>query len=196
MRIIIGIIIGVLRLPAYSTVFAVILVAFFPPFSMVIPPFMKHVNAQILGPEDLITYSIPSNFIKEFKVPLQELGLKGITTDAIGNAWFYHSTNQSSTILVFNITTQQFRDYEIEGKTLVDPVIVNLAGGQIIYDDTRNAICFTEITGNKLGKLDIESISSSENISNINIIKEYPVFEQSRGQTSGPALLTFFFIIS
>lgn len=200
------------------------------PFSI-----LKHVNAQVLGPEDLITYSTQSNFIKEFKVPLKELGVKGITNDADGNAWFYHSTNQSSTILVFNITTQQFKQYGIEGKTLVDPAIINLAGGQIVYDDTRRAIWFTdartnsignldmksgiiklydiptlnsgpmgivlspdknevwftEITGNKLGKIDIESISSSENVSNSNTIKEYAVFEQPKGQSSGPTLLTF-----
>jgi virginiamycin B lyase len=204
--------------------------------SMPIPFFiLKHVDAQVLGPEDLITSTTRSNFIKEFKVPLAELGLKGITTDADGNAWFYHSTNQSSIILVSNLTTQQFKQYTIEGRTSVDPAIINLAGGQIVYDDTRDAIWFTdartnsignldiiggiirlydiptpnsgpmgivlspdrnevwftEITGNKLGKMDIESISSSENISNNNIIKEYPVLEQPGGQTSGPTLLTF-----
>jgi virginiamycin B lyase len=187
----------------------------------------KDVNAQVLGPEDLVTYTTQSNFIKEFKVPLKELGLKGITTDADENVWFYHSTNQSSTILVLNITTQQFKQYAIEAKTLVDTALVNLAGGQIVYDNTRNAIWFTdartnsignldiksgiiklydiptpnsgpmgivlspngnevwftEITGNKLGKIDIESSS--------NAIKEYPVFEQPRGQGSGPTLLTF-----
>jgi streptogramin lyase len=141
--------------------------------------------------------------------------------------WFYHSTNQSSTILVLNITTQQFKQYAIEAKTLVDTALVNLAGGQIVYDNTRNAIWFTdartnsignldiksgiiklyeiptpnsgpmgivlspngnevwftEITGNKLGKIDIEYSS--------NAIKEYPVFDQPRGQSSGPTLLTF-----
>lgn len=194
----------------------------------------KDVNAQVLGPEDLVTYTTQSNFIKEFKVPLKELGLKGITIDADENVWFYHSTNQSSTILVLNITTQQFKQYAIEAKTLVDTALVNLAGGQIVYDNTRNAIWFTdartnsignldiksgiiklydiptpnsgpmgivlspngnevwfaEITGNKLGKIDIESSSDSENI-NTNAIKEYPVFEQPRGQSSGPTLLTF-----
>ena len=139
------------------------------------------------------------------------------------------------TILVFNITTQQFKQYAIEAKTLVDPAIVNLAGGQITYDKTRNAIWFTdartnsignldiktgkiklhdiptpnsgpmgivlspngnevwftEITGNKLGKIDIEyTISNSKNITS-NVIKEYPVFEQTKGQDGGPTLLTF-----
>lgn len=109
--------------------------------SMPIPFFiLKHVDAQVLGPEDLITSTTRSNFIKEFKVPLAELGLKGITTDADGNSWFYYSTNQSSTILALNLTTQQFKKYTIEGRTSVDPAIINLAGGQIVYDDTRDAI--------------------------------------------------------
>jgi len=232
---------NILRFPVYYIIFILVFVILFSPsFSMMtmisIPPSVfENANAQVLGPEDLVTYSSRSNFIKEFKVPLQELGLKGITTDADENVWFYHSTNQSSTILVFNITTQQFKQYGVEGKTLVDPAIINLAGGQITYDDTRGAIWFTdartnsigsldiksgiiklyniptpnsgpmgidlspnrnevwftEITGDKLGKIDIESTSNSENISG-NVITEYPVLEQSKGQSSGgPTLLTF-----
>jgi virginiamycin B lyase len=231
---------NILRFPVYYIIFILVFVILFSPsFSMMtmisIPPSVfKNANAQVLGPEDLVTYSSRSNFIKEFKVPLPELGLKGITTDADENVWFYHSTNQSSTILVFNITRQQFKQYGIEGKTLVDPAIINLAGGQITYDDTREAIWFTdartnsigsldiksgkiklyniptpnsgpmgidlspnrnevwftEITGDKLGKIDIESTSNSKNNSG-NVITEYPVFEQSKGQSSGPTLLTF-----
>lgn len=232
----------ILKFPACYVIFMLIFIALFYSslFMMTIMsiPFsiLKYVDAQILGPEDLVTYSTPSNFIKEFKVPPEEPGLKGITTDADGNAWFYHSTNHSSTILVFNITTQQFKQYGIVGRTLADPAIINLAGGQIIYDDTRSAIWFTdartnsignldiksgiiklygittpnsgpmgivlspdrnevwftEIAGNKLGKIDIVSIGSSENTnSGSNTIKEYPVFEQPSGQSSGPTLLTF-----
>ncbi|MGH9927450.1 MAG: hypothetical protein ACRD5B_18955, partial [Nitrososphaeraceae archaeon] len=40
------------------------------------------------------------------------------------------------------------------------------------------------------GKIDIQSISNSENNSS-NVIKEYPVFEQPGDQSSGPTLLTF-----
>ncbi|MGH9925780.1 MAG: virginiamycin B lyase family protein, partial [Nitrososphaeraceae archaeon] len=111
----------------------------------------------MLGPEDLVTYSTRSNFIKEFKVPLEELGLKGITTDTDENVWFYHSTNQSSTILLLNITTQQFEQYKIDGKTSANPAIINLAGGQIAYDDTRDAIWFTDARTNSIGYLDIKS---------------------------------------
>jgi streptogramin lyase len=230
----------VLKFPAYYIIFILIFLtllysALSTKTMMSIPLLIfKDVNAQVLGPEDLVTYTTQSNFIKEFKVPLKELGLNGITTDADENVWFYHSTNQSSTILVLNITTQQFKQYAIEAKTLVDTALVNLAGGQIVYDNTRNAIWFTdartnsignldiksgiiklydiptpnsgpmgivlspngnevwftEITGNKLGKIDIEYSSKSENITS-NAIKEYPVFDQPRGQSSGPTLLTF-----
>ena len=116
----------VLKFPAYYIIFILIFLtllysALSTKTMMSIPLLIfKDVNAQVLGPEDLVTYTTQSNFIKEFKVPLKELGLKGITTDADENVWFYHSTNQSSTILVLNITTQQFKQYAIEAKTLVD----------------------------------------------------------------------------
>jgi streptogramin lyase len=227
----------VLKFPAYYTIFILIFLtllysALSTKTMMSIPLLIfKDVNAQVLGPEDLVTYTTQSNFIIEFKVPLEERGLKGIATDADENVWFYHSTNQSSTILVLNITTQQFKQYKVEANTLVDTALVNLAGGQIVYDTTRNAlwftdartnsignldiksgtiklfdiptpnsgpmgivlspdrneVWFTEITGNKLGKIDIESSSNSDS----NTIKEYPVFDQPRGQSSGPTLLTF-----
>jgi hypothetical protein len=60
----------------------------------------------------------------------------------------------------------------------------------IVLSPNGNEVWFTEITGNKLGKIDIESSSKSGNITS-NAIKEYPVFEQPRGQSSGPTLLTF-----
>ena len=56
-------------------------------------------NAQPITLKDMVRYEKQSNFIKEFKIPLTERGLKGITTDTLGNAWFYHSTFNSSTIL-------------------------------------------------------------------------------------------------
>jgi hypothetical protein len=114
----------ILKFLMYYEMFILISVIFFNSFfSAISIPFTisNYVYAQVLGPEDLITYSTQSNFIKEFKIPLKELGLKGITTDADGNAWFYHSTNESSTILTLNLTTQQFKQYRIEGRTLVDP---------------------------------------------------------------------------
>lgn len=111
----------ILKYPVYYIIFTLIFVALFYPFLTMtammsnFPSIFKHVNAQVLGTEDLVTYSTRSNFIKEFKVPLEELGLKGITTDTDENVWFYHSTNQSSTILLLNTTTQQFEQYMIDG---------------------------------------------------------------------------------
>lgn len=153
----------ILKYPVYYIIFTLIFVALFYPFLTMtammsnFPSIFKHVNAQVLGTEDLVTYSTRSNFIKEFKVPLEELGLKGITTDTDENVWFYHSTNQSSTILLLNTTTQQFEQYMIDGKTSADPAIINLAGGQITYDNTRNTIWFTDARTNSIGHLDIKS---------------------------------------
>ncbi|HKQ22050.1 MAG TPA: hypothetical protein VJS91_08425 [Nitrososphaeraceae archaeon] len=51
---------------------------------------------QILGqqpsPQNFVTYEKRSDFIKEFKVPINERGLKGIVTDNEQNVWFYHAT--------------------------------------------------------------------------------------------------------
>jgi virginiamycin B lyase len=114
-------------------------------------------NAQIITQKDLVTYQKQSNFIKEFKIPLQEHGLKGITTDSHGNAWFYHLTNQTSKILKFDPLNRNFTQYNIIGKTRSDNAIINLAGGQLAYDEGRNAIWFTDARINSIGKLDIKS---------------------------------------
>ena len=75
----------------------------------------------------MVTYEKQSNFIKEFKIPLTGRGLKGITTDTLGNAWFYHSTFNSSTILRLEPTTMKITQYSVPGKTIVDNAIINLA---------------------------------------------------------------------
>jgi virginiamycin B lyase len=110
-------------------------------------------NAQPITLKDLVTYSRPSNFIKEFKIPLQERGLKGITTDLLGNAWFYHSTYNSSTIVKLDPTSMRFTQYKVEGKTVVDKFITDLAGGQLAFDNKRNVIWFTDARTNSIGKL-------------------------------------------
>lgn len=115
------------------------------------------INAQLITQKDLVTYQKQSNFIKEFKIPLGEHGLKGITTDSQGNAWFYHSTNQTSTILKFDPLNSKFTQYIVAGKTTADNAIINLAGGQLAFDDGRNAIWFTDARINSIGKLDIRS---------------------------------------
>src|SRR5437762_6697225 len=79
--------------------------------------YLKVVNAQPITLKDMVTYEKQSNFIKEFKIPLSERGLKGITTDTLGNPWFYHSTFNSSTILRLEPTTMKITQYSVPGKT-------------------------------------------------------------------------------
>lgn len=117
----------------------------------------SHVFAQSNILEDMVTYNKESNFIKEFQIPIQDIGLKGVTTDSQGNAWFYHSTNQTSSIIKLEPASGQFTSYDIEGNTVVDTPIINLAGGQLIFDDTRNVIWFTDARTNSVGKLDVQS---------------------------------------
>lgn len=87
------------------------------------------VSAQLLTPQDYIQYQKQSSHIKEFKTPINEPGLKGITTDPEGNVWFYHSTNKTSAIFMFDPKSKEYRQFDIEGTTTVDNAIINLAGG-------------------------------------------------------------------
>ena len=115
------------------------------------------VSAQPITVKDMVTYNKQSNFIKEFQIPIQEIGLKGIITDPQGNAWFYHSTNQTSIIIKLDPEKGQFTSYNIEGNTAVDTPIINLAGGQLVFDDVRNVIWVTDARTNSIGKLDVAS---------------------------------------
>jgi streptogramin lyase len=120
--------------------------------------------------KDLVTYNSQSSFIKEFPIPLAERGLKGITTDSQGNAWFYHSTDKASTIIKLDIATNKFIQYNVVRNTTVDNFIINLAGGQILYDNSRNILWFTDARTNSIGKLDVKSTSNnSSKIELINI---------------------------
>lgn len=119
--------------------------------------YSKVANAQPITLKDMVTYEKQSDFIKEFKIPLLERGLKGITTDPHGNAWFYHSTYNTSTILRFDATSKNFTKYSVVGKTVVDNAIVNLAGGQLVFDGATNKIWFTDARTNSIGKLDVKS---------------------------------------
>ncbi|MGI0013923.1 MAG: virginiamycin B lyase family protein, partial [Nitrososphaera sp.] len=108
--------------------------------------------------QDLVTYSGQSNFIKEFEVPVvKEKGLRGITTDAQGNVWFYHSTNKTSTAIKLEPDTGKFTAYDIKGDTVVDNAVINLAGGQLVFDDKRNVVWFTDVRTNSIGRLDVKS---------------------------------------
>jgi virginiamycin B lyase len=172
---------------------------------------------------DFVKYQYQSDFINEFKIPLidnNETGLKGITTDSKDNVWFYHNTNTSSTIIEFNPFNNTFTKYPIVKKTNVDNAITNLAGGQIIYDETRDLIWFSDARTNSLGKLNItdkeidlyniptnnsgimgitlspdnKSIWFAEiignNIGNFDI-ESNNIFEYPTGHSTGPTLLTF-----
>ncbi len=61
--------------------------------------------------EELVTYEKQSSFIKEFAIPFEELGIKGITTDLQGNVWFYHSTNTTSTLVLFDPTNENLQNF-------------------------------------------------------------------------------------
>jgi len=112
--------------------------------------------AQQITIEDLVKYEKSSNFIKEFEIPLEERGLKGITADSDGTVWFYHSTNSTSKIIKME-QSGELKEYDILGNTVVPNYVVQLAGGQLVLDETRNALWFTDARTNSIGRLDIES---------------------------------------
>jgi virginiamycin B lyase len=106
--------------------------------------------------QNYVTYEKRSNFIKEFKIPINERGLKGIATDSEDNVWFYHATSNGSMIMKMS-KGHNFTKYSIPGNTTVDTAIINLAGGQLLFDNTSNVIWFTDARTNSLGKLNIKS---------------------------------------
>src|SRR6266508_4503605 len=114
--------------------------------------------AQQSSPQNYVTYEKRSNFIKEFKIPIneRERGLKGIATDSEENVWFYHATSNGSMIMKMS-KGHNFTKYSIPGNTAVDTAIINLAGGQLLFDNSSNVIWFTDARTNSLGKLDIKN---------------------------------------
>ncbi len=113
-------------------------------------------KAQQSSNQNYVTYEKHSNFIKEFKIPINERGLKGIATDSEENVWFYHATSNGSVIMKMS-KGHNFTKYSIPGNTIVDTTIINLAGGQLLFDNTSNVIWFTDARTNSLGRLDIKS---------------------------------------
>jgi streptogramin lyase len=106
--------------------------------------------------QQFVTYQKQSNFIHEFDVPLNnQRGLKGITTDPQGNPWFYFQNSNKSQLMKFNLGNKTFNTYPVRGKTLSDTPVINLAGGQLFYDQNRNSIWFTDARVNALGKFTI-----------------------------------------
>jgi hypothetical protein len=69
--------------------------------------------AQPAALEDFVAYEKQSGFVKEFAVPFEELGLRGITADSQGNVWFYHSTNTTSTLVSFNHNNGEFTKFPV-----------------------------------------------------------------------------------
>ena len=108
--------------------------------------------------QQLVSYQKHSNFIHEFSVPnITEKGIKGIATDPNGNAWFYHQTNKTSILIRFNPLNNTFTYFQIESSTVADNSVINLAGGQLIYDEKHKRIWFTDARLNALGNIDTQS---------------------------------------
>src|SRR5581483_3981108 len=103
--------------------------------------------------EDLVKYTKESSFIKEFQVPVEERGLKGITTDSQGNAWIYYSTNKTSTIFKFDPAKQTFSQFTVEGQTATDDPVINLAAGHLAFEDGTNSVWFADARTNSIGRL-------------------------------------------
>jgi virginiamycin B lyase len=142
------------RIVIYCLIFSMILLLFF------LPNFLPNqfVLAQLpASPEDFVTYEKQSGFIKEFAVPFEELGLKGISTDLQGNIWFYHSTNVTSTLVLFNPPNREFTKFPVGGETVTDDPIINLASSQLAFDSERNAVWFTDSRINSVGRLNIDT---------------------------------------
>lgn len=169
---------------------------------------------------ELVTYEKHSSFIKEFPIPLKERGLRGITTDAEGNAWFVHSTNKTSSIFRLEPESGKFIQYPVTGETVADDPVINIAAAQLVFDKKREAIWFTDARVNSLGKLDKasgqlrlweiptknagpmgivlspdgKSIWFAEIIGNKIArfdIQSERILEFPTGENSGPALITF-----
>lgn len=126
------------------------------------------VFAQEISNDEFVTYSKKSNFINEISIPVDDFGLRGITTDKNGNAWFYHATQNASSIFKLDPVTEKFSNFDILKKTNTKDVIVNLSGGHIIYDESRNMMWFTDARTNSIGKFNIEN----QQIDTINIPTE------------------------
>ena len=137
----------------YCLIFSIILLLFFLP--------NQWIWAQPASPEDFVTYEKQSGFIKEFAVPFEELGLKRITTDLQGNVWFYHSTNTTSTLVFFDPANGEFAKFPVEGETVADEPIINLASSQLAFDSERSAVWFTDSRINSVGRLNIDTAEIS-----------------------------------
>ena len=116
------------------------------------------ISSPVINDQQTVNYQKESYYIHEFNVPnLEDKGLKGIVTDSDGNPWVYHQTNKTSMLLKFNPYNDTFSSYPIEGATITDNSIINLAGGQLVYDEKRKSIWFTDARLNALGNIDTQN---------------------------------------
>jgi streptogramin lyase len=138
--------------------------------------------------------------------------------DSQGNPWY--QTNKTSVIMKFNIANNTFDSYAVEGTTVTDNPVINLAGGQLIYDQKRDSIWFTDARINALGSLDLQNgkvalyriPTNNSGIMDINLssdgknvwfteiignnigsfdIDSKTIVEFATGDLTGPTLLTF-----
>lgn len=114
------------------------------------------ISAQEISIEDFVTYSKQSNFIKEIPLPIEKYGLRGITTDTSGNPWMYYATQETSSIFKFDVITEKFSEYVIPDMTKTNDLIINLSGGNIVFDELRNYVWFTDARTNSIGKFIID----------------------------------------
>lgn len=176
--------------------------------------------AQQFTINDMVKFTEHSNFIKEFQIPLKEIGLGGITTDPNGDVWFDHSTNKTSTIIKMELSSGKFTQYDVVGNTVSDTPVINLAKGQLVFDNARNVLWFTDARTNSVGKLDVKSgkiqlmtiptqnagpmgIALSPDNKNVWFaeilgnkiasldVESNKIIEYSTGQDGGPIFLTF-----
>lgn len=159
---------------AFFLLLSILLLAFFIPHSFLANA-QQQQQQQPITLKDLVTYNRQSSFMKEFAIPLAERGLKGVATDSQGNAWFYHSTNKTSTIVKLEMIYKKFSQYYIGGNTTVDDFIINLAGGQLLFDDSRNTLWFTDARTNSIGKLDIAAKNGKVELIKIPTAKSGPM---------------------
>lgn len=205
---------------ATLTIFLAVILSF--SIYVTIIPFGYSQQEQIAADpmDELVTFEKKSSFIKEFRVPIEERGLRGITTDSEGNAWFLHSTNKSSIIMKLEPDSGKFIQYPVNAETVADNPVINLAATQLVFDKERNAVWFTDARVNSIGKLDYASGQvklwsvPTENAGPMGIvlspdgnslwfaeiigdkiasfdIQSEKLVEYPTGEDSGPALMTF-----
>jgi streptogramin lyase len=70
--------------------------------------------------------------------------------------WVFRAQKQK-TIIKLNPQNGNFTQYNVGGNTVVDNAIINLAGFQLVFDNNRNILLFTDARTNSIGKLNISS---------------------------------------